>query len=221
MSHSLNEQVLQIPSGTAATNIELILDGIATAIGGYRHEYGVYFDSNYTAGALFHYTEGNDSCRVDYIGNNVIISYTSSFNLTTARNFYYHISSDEKTKYLQLGSDNSFCFIYALDENDKYAFYSPASYSYNIYGIGEGVSTTNNLLYLPNNTAPSYSIAKMADIFHNTIAKSLYMLVGTASNASFRNNLVKFGDVVYRIVFVGGSTSSLPLAFPVSDPVTP
>ena len=68
--------------------------------------------------------------------------------------------------------------IYALDENDEYSFYSGNSQTSYIYSAGEGVSTDVKNIYLPNNTASSYSVAKLADVFHDSITESLYMVVG-------------------------------------------
>lgn len=221
MSHSLNEQVLQIPSGTAADNIELILDGIATAIGGYRSGYGVYFDANHTAGALFNYVEGNNTCRVDYIANGISMEYSSSFSLTDAHNFYYHISADEKTKYLRCDGNNYFIFLYALNTNDDYVCFTGSGQP-KITKVGaQGITTSIQEYYTGDNNASTFTIAKAADIFHTLEFESLYLVQGIPSTAPLRNCLVSFAGDVYRIVFLSSEYRYAPFAFPVSDPVTP
>lgn len=221
MSHSLNEQVLQIPSGTAADNIELILDGIATAIGGYRSGYGVYFDTNHTAGALFNYVEGNNSCRVDYLANGIVQDYSSTFTLTDAHNFYYHISTDEKTKYLRCGGNNYFIFLYALNTNGDYVCFTGSGQNHITKVGAEGVTMSQTQYYTGDNISSSFAITKAPDIFHTYEFESLYTAQGITETAPLTNCLVSFAGDVYRVVFMNSEYRYAPFAFPVSDPVTP
>ena len=215
MAHTLNEQTLHIPAGTAAENIELILDGIAEAIGGYRSGYGVYFDEGCTAGVYFRYT-GSDSCRVDYIGNGLILEYSSSFNLTNAKNFFYHISTDEKTKYLGAYDNSYFQLVFALNEDGEYVCFSGAANANYIRAGAENVSLNVQAFYIPNNTNQSYTITKCPDIYHGKVFESLFFCVSSGA-LSLRNQLVSFDGEIYRVVVVGSGVSQTTLAFPVSD----
>ena len=215
MAHTLNEQVLQIPAGTAAENIELILDGLAAAIEGYRSGYGVYFDKNCTAGVYFRYN-GNDTCRVDYIVNGMVAEYTNSFNLTNTNNFYYHISADEKTKYLGAYNNEYFEFVYALNENGEYVCFTGKSLASAVYAGAEGVSRSVESFSVPNNTNQIFSIVKCPDIYHNAIFESLYLCVSTGA-LSLRNQLVNFDGAIYRVVVLGATVAKATFAFPVSD----
>lgn len=215
MAHTLNEQTLHIPAGTAAENIELILDGIAEAIGGYRSGYGVYFDEGCTAGVYFRYT-GSDTCRVDYIGNGLILEYSSSFNLTSGTNIFYHVSTDEKTKYLGAYDNSYFQLVFALNEGGEYVCFSGDSAQNYIMAGAENVSLSAQTFYIPHNTNQSYTITKCPDIYHGKVFESLYFCVSSGA-LSLRNQLVNFDGAIYRVVVVGSSESQATLAFPVSD----
>ena len=215
MGHTLNEQTLHIPAGTAAENIELILDGIAEAIGGYRSGYGVYFDEGCTAGVYFNYT-GSDSCRADYIGNGLILGYSSRFNLTNGTNIFYHVSTDEKTKYLGAYDNSYFQLVFALNEDGEYVCFSGDAAQNYINAGAENVSLSAQTFYIPHNTNQRYTITKCPDIYHGKAFESLYFCVSSGA-LSLRNQLVSFDGEIYRVVVVGSIESQATLAFPVSD----
>lgn len=217
MSHTLNEQVVVIPSGTGDTNIELIIGTVVSLTGWYRDGYRIYCDSAHTMGIRFLYTSGSSSCRVEgFFNGNTVLDYVSSFNVAAGTTIRFHRSTDETVSFIDLGNVY-LCFVYAVNDNGEDVLLQ--AYGQSNVRCGTARLTGPESIYLPNNTAgKTYCITKMPDVFNGTTFPSLYMVVGTAS-PDVHNQLVSFDGDIYRIVFLGSSysTSMTALAFPVSD----
>lgn len=215
MAHTLNEQVVVIPSGTAADNIELIIDAIVELTGWYRDGYTVYCDTQHTMGIRFLYT-GSATCRAEgFFNGSVILDYTN-ITLTSANTIRVHKSTDESVTFVDAGNPY-LCLIYALNENGTGVLMQ--AYSQQFIAAGTPGKETAQNMYMPyNTTGRTYCITKMPDALNGSVFRSLYMVVGTASPAE-HNQLVNFDGDIFRIAFLGNSysTSCIGFAFPVSD----
>lgn len=215
MAHTLNEQVVVIPSGTAADNIELIIDAIVELTGWYRDGYTIYCDTQHTMGIRFLYT-GSATCRAEGFFNGSVVMSGANLTLTSANTIRVHKSTDETVTFIDLGSPY-LCLIYALNENGTGVLMQAYNPQYVYAGTPGKVTVVT--MYLPSNTTgKTYCITKMPDALNGSVFRSLYMVVGTAS-PEVHNQLVNFDGDIFRIAFLGSSysTSCVGLAFPVSD----
>ncbi len=223
MSHSLNEISRVIPSGTAAANIELILDALEELMEGVRDGYYVYFDTEKTMGYHFNYTEGYDSCRVDIVAGSTITGYVSSFNLTSALTLYVHKSTNETVTYIGFSGNVYLSTFYVLGHNGSKNLYNYEGSS-DIKGTGENMTTPKSFaLFQTSRNVGVIAITKMPDTLNLNSYDEFYAVVGS-SGFTPDNYLVKFGDTVYRFATFdrsSGQTYYPCFAFPVSDPVTP
>ncbi len=223
MSHSLNEISRVIPSGTAATNIELILDTLEELMDGVRDGYYVYFDTEKTMGYHFRYEAGYDTCRVDIVAGATITGYVSSFNLTSSLTLYAHKSTDETVTYIGFSGNVYLSTFYVLGHNGSKNIYNYEG-SDDIKGTGENMVNPKSFSpFRTSKNAGVIAITKMPDLLNLNSYDEFYVVVGS-SGFTPTNYLVKFGDTVYRFASFQRDPSDqyYPcFAFPVSDPITP
>lgn len=213
MAHTLNEQTVVIPAGTAEDNIGLILGAIASLTGWYRDGYTVYCDTRHTMGIRFLYT-GSSACRMEsFFNGSTVINYISSYSLTDGRTIRAHKSTDETVTYLDIGHTYGH-LIYALNGNNVGTLFQVEGTE--LAYAGSPALTEKAELYFPGYTnGRRYCITKYPDVINGAVFPSLYAAFGTESSAE-NNQLVSFDGEIFRLVMMM-SQAGFWLAFPVSD----
>ena len=216
MAHTLNEQVVVIPAGTGDVNIELYLGAIVRLTGWTRDGYTVYCDDEHTMGLKFYYSAGSSSCRLEsFFNGGTVVSYLSSFSLTSAGTVRVHQSTDETVTYLNLTAHSYTRYIYAVNEDGNKVLFQPETRD-NLYA-GTASVTSAVSLYLPAYTNnKKYSITKYPDIINGSVFPSLYTVFGSQNSAD-SNQLVNFDGEIYRFAPMSSDSQGCWFAFPVSD----
>lgn len=214
MSHSLNEQVIVVPAGTAGECIEALMSAIVTLTGWYRDEYTVYCDTQHTMGIRFLYTE-SASCRMEsFFNGNTVIDYISSYGFASGVTIRCHKSTDETVTFLDIGNQYG-RFIYALNEDNVGTLFHDSNESYAY--AGSPTLVDHVVLHFPTDTnGKKYGITKYPDVINGKLFPSLYVAFGTESSAE-HNQLVSFDGEIFRLAMMY-STTGFWFAFPVSDP---
>ncbi len=213
MAHTLNEQSIVIPSGTAADCIELLMSAIETLTGWYRDGYTVYCDTQHTMGIRFLYT-GNSSCRMEsFFNGNTVIDYISSYGFASGMTIRCHKSTDETVTFLDIGHQYG-RFIYALNEDNVGTLFHDTGES--LAYAGSPTLVNHAVLSFPVSTnGKKYCITKYPDVINGKLFPSLYVAFGTESSAE-HNQIVSFDGEIFRLALMF-TASGFWLAFPVSD----
>ncbi len=213
MAHTLNEQSIVIPSGTAADCIELLMSAIETLTGWYRDGYTVYCDTQHTMGIRFLYT-GSTTCRMEsFFNGNTIIDFIGSYGFASGRTIRCHKSTDETVTFLDLGQSYT-CFIYALNEDNVGILFHDSGDS--VAYVGSPTLESRAELRFPVYTnGRKYCITKYPDVINGKLFPSLYIAFGTESSSQ-HNQLVSFDGEIFRLAMMY-STTGFWFAFPVSD----
>ena len=218
MAHTLNEQVVVIPSGAAADNIERYLSTIVSLTGWTRDGYTVYCDPGKTMGIKFNWTAGSSSCRTEvFCSKTVVMNYISSFGIAAGTTMRVHKSTDEKVTYFDMGTNSQYelRLVYTVNENGDAVLFQGSSEQ----NVRTGTTTQSSYtdIYLPfKTTGRKYCISKFSDPLNGYVFASLYVAFGTESPV-YDGQLVSFDGEVYRLVFMSANTNGPVLAFPVSD----
>lgn len=217
MAHTLNEQVVVIPSGAAADNIERYLNTIVSLTGWTRDGYTVYSDPGKTMGIRFDYT-GSNTCYTEvFCSNNVRMNYISSFGIAAGTTIRVHKSTDETLTYLDIGTNSQYELRMISTRNENGDSLLIDADTGTVIKVGTTTRTGYVDIYMPRyTTGKEYCITKFPDPVNGKLIPSLYAAFGTAA-PSYNNQLVSFDGEIFRIVFMSSDMHGPVLAFPVSD----
>ena len=217
MAHTLNEQVVVIPSGAAADNIERYLSTIVSLTGWTRDGYTVYSDPGKTMGIKFDYT-GSNTCYTEvFCSNNVRMNYISSFGIAAGTTIRVHKSTDETLTYLDIGTNGQYELRMISTRNENGDSLLIDADTGTVIKVGTTTRTGYVDIYMPRyTTGKEYCITKFPDPVNGKLIPSLYAAFGTAA-PSYNNQLVSFDGEIFRLAFMSTDMHGPVLAFPVSD----
>ena len=218
MAHTLNEQVVVIPSGSADDNIERYLSTIVSLTGWTRDGYTVYCDPGKTMGIKFNWTAGSSSCRTEvFCSKTVVMNYISSFGIAAGTTIRVHKSTDETLTYLDIGTNSQYELRMISTRNENGDSLLIDADTGTVIKVGTTTRTGYVDIYMPRyTTGKEYCITKFPDPVNGKLIPSLYAAFGTAA-PSYNNQLVSFDGEIFRIVFMSTDIHGPVLAFPVSD----